>query len=191
MGNAPQGLFNMAGVIPPIDQQYPTSDHRSPYLLKVVDFIKLFSFTKERIEILNGLLNYRAELYKVGVISGFQWLDGSFATDIENLEQRPPNDIDVVTFFDLPGEESQKSFFPKIRSLIDPLQTKSMFKVDAYSVVLGSTLTPPLIQKMTYWYSMWSHRKSDNMWKGFIKLDLSPSEDEEAIKLLKQLREDM
>jgi hypothetical protein len=29
---------------------------------------------------------------------GFQWLDGSFAEQIELLEGRPPKDIDVVSF---------------------------------------------------------------------------------------------
>lgn len=191
MGSAPQGLFNMAGVMPPIDQSNPTSPIRSPYSLGVKDFVNLFSFTKERVEILLGLLEYRLELYNIGIFSGFQWLDGSFVTDIETLENRPPNDIDVVTFFHLPPNETQESFFPKTNNLLNSKFTKPKFKVDAYPVVLGSVLTPYLIGNMTYWYSMWSHRKSDNMWKGFIQLDLTPTDDQEVMQILKALREDM
>lgn len=191
MSSAPPGLFNMAGVIPPVDDQKPTSANRSPYLLQPVDFIKIFGFTQERVTILQGLFKYRSELYKVGITSGFQWLDGSFVTDIENLEQRPPNDIDVVTFFYLPENETQQSFLPKTKNLLNTNFTKPQFKVDVYPVVLGQEINPALIDRISYWYSMWSHRKSDNMWKGFIKIELNPNEDIQAIQILNNLREDI
>lgn len=191
MSGAPPGLFNMAGVISPVDDKNPTSTNRSPYLLQPANFVKIFGFTKERLIILQGLFKYRSELYEVGITSGFQWLNGSFVTDIENLEQRPPGDIDVVTFFYLPENETQQSFLPKTKNLLNTKFTKPEFKVDAYPVVLGEKITPALIDRISYWYSMWSHRKSDNMWKGFIKLELNPSEDIQAVQILNNLREDM
>jgi hypothetical protein len=36
---------------------------------------------------------------------------------------------------------------------------------------------------VAYWYSMWSHRR-DGMWKGFVQIDLSPSEDTPALAIL-------
>lgn len=179
-------IFNSAGVIPPVDPHNGTSINRSPYKLPILEFIDLFSYTSERRQILNGLLQYRAELYKVGIISGYQWLDGSFTTDIEAIENRPPNDIDVVTFFNLPQGETQTSFLPKTGGLLKTQFTKANFKVDAYPVILGQNLTPELIARITYWYSMWSHRKSDNMWKGFFQIELSPLEDAAAFSILTQ-----
>lgn len=179
-------IFNAAGVIPPVDPHDGTSIKRSPYKLTIIEFIDLFSYTHERRNILNGFLQYRAELYKVGIVSGYQWLDGSFTTDIETLEDRPPNDIDVVTFFNLPQDETQISFLPKTGDLLKTKFTKSEFKVDAYPVILGQNLTPELIDRITYWYSMWSHRKNDNMWKGFIQVGLSPQDDVVAFNILTQ-----
>lgn len=32
------------------------------------------------------------------------------------------------------------------------------------------------IQRVSYWYSMWSHRR-DGVWKGFVQVDLDPMQD--------------
>lgn len=180
-------IFNMAGVIPPVDETDGCSVKRSPYNISVTQLVDLFSYTPERIVILRGLLHYRAELYQVGIVSGYQWLNGSFTTDIEVLENRAPNDIDVVTFFYLPNGETQQSFLPKTGQLLLSKYTKSTFRVDAYPVILGQNLTPELISRITYWYSMWSHRKGDNIWKGFLQVELSPDEDKTALKILNEL----
>lgn len=177
-------IFNIAGVIPPVDENDGTSLIRSPYTISIINLIELFAFTEERKNLLEGLLRYRAELYKAGVMSGYQWLNGSFTTHIEILESRPPNDIDVVTFFNLPEGETQLSFLPRIKDLFTTKLTKLNYKVDAYPVILGQNLTYDLIERITYWYSMWSHRKSDNLWKGFIQIPLNYEEDQQAIMLL-------
>jgi len=177
-------IFNMAGVLPPYDPANTTSFNRSPYSVSIIQLVDTYSFTLERKEILKGFLKYRSELYKKGVVSGFQWINGSFTTDIETLESRPPGDIDVVTFFNLPIGETQISFMPQVRNLITPKNTKNLYKVDAYAMVLGQTLNYTLIQWITYWYSMWSHRKSDNLWKGYLEVPLSPEDDLQAIRLL-------
>ncbi len=152
--------------------------NRSPYVLTIQNFIEMFSYTPERVLILKNFLKHRIELYKVGVVSGFQWLNGSFTTDVEVTESRPPNDIDVVTFFNLPEGETQLSFLPKTNNLLDTRVTKQEYMVDVYPVVLNDKITEYIIDDITYWYSMWSHRKSDNMWKGFIQVPLSPNEDQ-------------
>ena len=36
---------------------------------------------------------------KIGIGSGFQWLDGSFLENVEMTEKRDPGDLDLVTFF--------------------------------------------------------------------------------------------
>ncbi len=175
--NLKPDIFNSAGVIPPVLDPDGVDRNRSPYILAISDFVRMFSYTPERINILENFLKHRIELYKVGVVDGFQWLNGSFTTDVEITDQRPPSDIDVVTFFHLPEGETQLTFLPKTNGLLDASIAKPKYMVDIYPVVLGEKITAYFINDITYWYSMWSHRKSDNMWKGFIQVPLSPNED--------------
>ena len=185
MSNYP-GIFNSSGVIHPVHpNESGVSEFRSPYPITGEDLVNLFAFTPERISILNGFFAYRAEIYKTGINSGFQWLNGSFATYIEMLDQRPPNDIDVVTFFDVPNGETQLSLGQQHPNVFIPQLVKPKFFVDGYWIELGQAMSESSIQKITYWYSMWSHRRGDNMWKGFLQLALSPDDDKIAIKLLK------
>lgn len=178
-------MFNLAGVIPPVALgESGNGDHRSPYKWSIIDFVSAFSYTKERRNILKGFLEYRLSIYQTGVVSGFQWLNGSFVTDIEVLEFRAPNDIDVVTFFELPTGETQASLakcFPKV---FIPSLSKQHYLVDGYWLQLGKPMTSATIQRITYWYSMWSHRRGDELWKGFLEVELSPDLDKEALKLL-------
>jgi hypothetical protein len=59
--------------------------------------VQRFAASRERLDILRGLLEYRAALGAIGIVQGFQWLDGSFVEDVEVTKGRPPSDIDVVT----------------------------------------------------------------------------------------------
>lgn len=176
--------WNSIGVIPPIDEQQPTSAERSPYLVSLTDFVRRFGNTQERISVLNGFLRYREALHSVGLVSGFQWLDGSFLEHVELLESRHPNDIDVVTFFELPIGKTQldlhsqsPNLFPATRSAQQSL--KSTYHVDAYLEYLGKA-PDRLVRQSSYWYSMWSHRRNQS-WKGYIQIDLSPIEDSTAL----------
>jgi hypothetical protein len=42
-----------------------------------------------------------------------------------------------------------------------------------------------LVAQSSYWYSMWSHRRNQ-AWKGFLQIDLAPSQDVEALAWLQQ-----
>ncbi len=179
--------WNSNGVIPPIDEQQPISVERSPYLVSLTDFVLRFGRTQERISVLNGFLRYRAALHSVGLVSGFQWLDGSFLEHVELLESRPPNDIDVVTFFELPAGKTQldlqsqaPDLFPATRSA--QLTLKNTYHVDAYLEYLGKA-PARLVRQSSYWYSMWSHRRNQS-WKGYIQIDLAPIEDLTALAAL-------
>ena len=101
--------WNISGVIPPIRPgEQGASPDRSPYKVTLVDVIKRFATSKPRIDILDGFLKYRAALHELSLISGFQWLDGSFTEEVEVQESRPPRDIDIVTFYTLPNGFDQK-----------------------------------------------------------------------------------
>lgn len=179
--------WNNQGVIPPVRGLEGNDPDRSPYIVTLQSVVERFASSKERIRILKGLLDYRAELYKIGLTKGFQWLDGSFMENIEILESRPPHDMDVVTFFYLPQGETQKSLLDKGGKFLFGKHLKEKYFVDAYLVTLSNVENqhPVFIRKVCYWYSMWSHRRS-NLWKGFLQISLNPKEDELAKDILQR-----
>lgn len=175
-------LWNHQGVIPPIDEQDPTSLVRAPYPTDVRQVIERFSTTLERCSVLAGFLGHRAELHRMGITSGVQWLDGSFMENVEMLESRPPNDMDVVTFADVTDAVQQALNSQDVQILVDNPWIKANYKVDFYLSLL-SDAPENLIELAAYWYSMWSHRRSQQ-WKGFLSVRLDPAHDHDASDLL-------
>lgn len=175
--------WNAQGAIPPINNQQPTAVDRSPYIVSLMDVVLRFGLSAKRRSVLDGFLQYRAALHKAGLVQGFQWLDGSFLEHVELLESRPPNDIDVVTFYKLPVGKTQENLqtqtpdiFPISSSSKQAMKAK--YSVDAYVVHLGMA-SERLVKQGTYWYSMWSHRRN-RIWKGYVQVDLAPTEDTDA-----------
>jgi hypothetical protein len=173
-----------AGVLPPIlPGQAGHSPERSPYAASMVDLVDRFGLSDDRLKILRGFLAYRAALHAIGLTSGFQWVNGSFTENIEELEQRSPKDTDVVTFFHLPNEITQVTLVQSNPELFDNKRIKDIYSVDAYTFVLGLPTSKLQIKQVSYWYSMWSHRR-DGLWKGFLQVDLAPNGDEAALQLI-------
>lgn len=168
--------WNGQGIIPPIYSLDPASAERSPYQVALPDLVSRFGTTPERQALVRGLLRFRSALHEAGLTDGFQWVDGSFLEHIEQTEGRFPRDIDVVTFFRLPGNHTQQSLAEANPTLFQPLQTKTDFHVDAYFVHLSREAPEALVQKAIYWESMWSHRR-DGTWKGFLQIDLAPTDE--------------
>lgn len=176
--------WSMAGVLPPIRPGALGHDaDRSPYIVTLSAIVDQFALTDARVKILMGLLQYRDALHQIGVVSGFQWLDGSFMEDIETLESRPPKDIDVVTYLELPLGHTQASLWAVAGDLFKNSYVKKEYSVDAYPQVLGGSLSAQAIKRVSYWYSMWSHRRNGT-WKGFVQVDLNPAEDTAAASAL-------
>jgi hypothetical protein len=44
---------------------------------------------------------------------------------------------------------------------------------------LNGSALEALIERATYWYGIWSHRRN-GLWKGYLQLDLAPDEDTTA-----------
>ena len=183
--------WNSSAVLPPVRPGQPGhSPDRSPYSATLSEILQRFATSPERIAILRGLLAYRNELTRVGITDGFQWLDGSFMEHKELLMNQPPNDVDVVTFFNLPaGITDQQIFVSQNPDLFYPDRSKLRFHVDAYAMLLGNVLDVSDIQQISYWYSMWSHRKN-GLWKGFVRVDISPDEDQIALAVLNQIEQE-
>lgn len=173
------------GVLPPINATQPVSPERSPYAVSLTDYVLRFSDTPERRAVLDGYLRYRAALHAADVVQGFQWLDGSFLEHVELIEARAPNDTDVVSFYHLPPGTSQRQLATKLGPLVDHVSVKANYRVDGYLVHLG--MAPErLTQQSAYWYSVWSHRRNQ-VWKGFVQIDLEPTEDAIALATLASL----
>ena len=181
MGGIPG--WSTSGVLPPINVSSPTSPDRSPYRIDLTDLTLRFSTSTERQAILTGFLDYRGALHETGLTKGFQWLNGSFLEDIEATANRPPNDIDVVTFFRLPDGQSQRGLMASSPALFDHDDVKQAYSVDAYLVELTAESPDRLVKLATYWYSVWSHRRTGE-WKGFLEVDLDPTNDSIAMSHL-------
>ena len=138
-----------------------------------------FSDTAKRRTLLTGLLDFRADLHTVGVLQGFQWINGSFVEDTTYHSQHDPNDIDVVTFLRLPSGHTQARLNDDNPSLFNPGATRRLYGLDAYTVVLDAGSLPELVRKVVYWNSLWSHDRSQQ-WKGYLEIDMSDSEDATA-----------
>tara|TARA_R110002012_G_scaffold213388_1_gene384519 strand:+ start:595 stop:1149 length:555 start_codon:yes stop_codon:yes gene_type:complete len=176
----------MTGIVPPIRPNVEGHDpDRSPYIINLNELIEALVFSQERADIVFGLLEYRKALHESGISTGFQWLDGSFLENVEDIESRPPNDIDVVTFFELPVGQDQNTYWGNHGALFDPVHTKKNYSVDAYPFVLRQVVTEQVIRMTSYWYSMWSHRR-DGIWKGFVQVVLDPDADITTHALLSQ-----
>jgi hypothetical protein len=176
--------WNGTGVLPPIRPGVlGNSPDRSPYKVDLVAFVDKFSSSPERKKILDGFLRFRGELHRLGIISGFQWVDGSFLENIEAQENRPPKDMDVVTFYDIPRGESQQSLALKGPNVFNWSNVKTAYSIDGYFSSLSGRLDLTAIKNISYWYSMWSHRR-DGVWKGFAQIDLAPTHDHDARMLL-------
>jgi hypothetical protein len=176
--------WSSAGVLPPIRPSAPgNSPDRSPNVVNLSTFVERFAISPERMNILEGLLRFRGELRRAGITSGFQWLDGSFLEQVEILERREPRDMDVVTFFNLPQGEDQNSLVRHYGMLFDHKHVKEIFALDAYFIVLGGPLDTGSVRRVSYWYSLWSHRR-DGLWKGFVHIDLDSAQDGDAQAIL-------
>ncbi|WP_442852487.1 DUF6932 family protein [Roseovarius sp. TM1035] len=173
----------MAGVLPPVRPgSHPAGPDRSPYMISLYELVNRFAISPERAVILKGLIEYRSDLYATGIVDGFQWVNGSFLEDVESNENRPPNDVDVVTYIVLPSGTSQAGLLPALAPLMDKNATKAKYKVDAHVFSLQQVTVP----NVCYWYSLWSHRR-DGLWKGFAQIPLDPSGDPVALAALDHL----
>jgi len=175
--------WNSAGWLPPVQPgESGSSAARSPYPVDLLDVIERFATSPERVKILDGLLRFRVDLHRAGIVTGFQWLDGSFLEQVEVLEQRPPRDLDVVNFLDL-SKVDQSALALQHSALFHHGQVKKTYALDAYTIQIGGILDGESVKTISYWYSMWSHRRG-GQWKGFLQVNLNTKQDSFARELL-------
>lgn len=178
--------WDESGILPAHDPRNPTSRSRSPYSVSLVTLVTRLGFTVERRRLLAGLLDFRERLHDAGVNRGFQWINGSFVEHVERSSERPPNDIDLVTFYDLPIIDMVRLSAESDLRLFDPRGIKADHNLDAYFVTLNTEAPSDIVKQTTYWYSVWSHDRHGS-WKGFLEIDLGATEDGAARRVLDQL----
>ena len=168
--------FNPSGVLPPyVGKDATVRALVSSYDVTASELVGRFATSPERVAVLTGLLTYRAQLHAIGIVRGYQWLDGSFVEDVETLEGRPPGDVDVVTFASRPMGATDAlawaAFFQAHINCFNPKFLKANLKCEAYYVDLDRR--PDLIVSDTqYWCGLFSHRRT-GLWKGMLRLPLA------------------
>jgi hypothetical protein len=180
--------FTESGVLPPYVGADPAQIAGvSPYETTLSELVVRFGTSQERREILRGYLAHRQALIGCG-INGVQWLDGSLVENVELLQGRSPNDIDVVTFFARPSNLVDQiawgAFLVTNEGIFKPPLAKAQFKTDPYFVDVSFG---PLfvIDQATYWSGLLSHQRVTRLWKGLVKVWLDPQRDDaNALQLL-------
>lgn len=173
--------FNEKHLLPPFIGTAVDPHLRSPYTASIVDVVKRFSFSSDRIAILRGLLAYRESLHTHGFIDGFQWFAGSFVEDIRSLEEREPRDVDVVTIFYPPEAFRSPEAMLSVRGLFSTRENKPKYKCDTYQIDLGIAQSGDLpsvrslIEQVNYWGGLFSHRRTTE-WKGIVQVELGTLE---------------
>lgn len=186
--------FDHRGLIPPFVGKATDFD-RSPYFVSLLEFVDFFTTGRrefdilKRITLLKNFMEYRKMLHSSGLTSGFQWVNGSFVTNKEEIKKEAPNDIDVVTIFILGSGISQQSFAYQYPYLFDNEAIKNGLHIDSHYLVLeqSNVNLESLIEQINYWNNLWSHQRDTLLWKGYIRLDLSPDQDDLALKWLERL----
>lgn len=171
------------GVLPPHLGDPRDVTQLSPYKCTMTEVCERFATSKERIAILEGVLSFREQLLQLG-IKGFQWLDGSFLEDIETQENRPPNDIDMVTFVAEPIDTAvlNAAIIGNDPTLLIRAANKAKYHIDHFWMPLGS---PPdqIVEHSRYWYGLFSHRR-DRQWKGMLRVELVGHLDDVLAKIV-------
>jgi hypothetical protein len=178
--------FDHNNVLPPHIGNPIHKEHLSPYPCTILELCHKFSTSPQRIEILKGFVSFRQKMVQQNIIYGFQWVDGSFLENIELAENRPPNDIDVVTFFGGKNPDELANLMRNFPEFGNSVLAKRNFKVDHYPV--DYSYSPDVTVEMTrYWIQLFTHNRN-NVWKGILKLGINTSiDDQHALEFLNSL----
>jgi len=178
--------FDHNSVIPPKLENPTRPEDLSPFSCTTLELCEKFATSKERVEILFNLLKFRLTLCDLGVENGFQWLDGSFTENVEELQSRPPNDLDLVTFYSEVDLSKQEFVYKELPEFFTPSLAKTNYKLDHYAVDLN--INPfDLVEYTRYWIQLFTHNRQ-GIWKGMLKIRLGTTEsDKEALDYLNSI----
>src|SRR5262245_46169853 len=150
--------FDHNQVLPPHlgDPRHPSQ--LSPYPSTSEEVCVKFATSQERREILQRWLAFRSRLTGFQIVTGFQWLDGSFLENIEVTENRAPRDLDVITFFLPPPDPNYATaILTNFLEFVDPDLSKANFQLDHFPVNLARHPYEN-VEHTRYWTGLFSHR---------------------------------
>jgi hypothetical protein len=178
--------FDHNNVLPPHLGNPVLKSELSPYPCTILELCTKFSTSPERIEILKNFVQFRKKMTINGVLFGFQWLDGSFLENIEISQNRPPRDLDLVTFYGNISPTDQANISVSFPEFINPILSKTNFLLDHYPADI--TYNPIATVEITrYWLQLFSHNRN-SVWKGILQLPLnSEVDDQYALDYLNNL----
>lgn len=180
--------FDHNNVLPPHLSNPTVRADLSPYISDTLEFSKRFATSKERVDILKKYLLFRSRINQVGLIDGFQWLDGSFTQNIEKSESRPPKDLDLITFYAGLTQKMINDILKNFEEFINSRLSKSVYKLDHFGIDYGmNSNRESIIENTRYWLQLFTHTRL-SVWKGMVRIELNtPLIDEEAVEFLKTL----
>jgi len=152
----------------------------APYQTTMSNLASHFATSKERASILDGLLRYRQDIRVAGVTDGFQWIDGSFVENVEEIRKRAPADVDIVTFGRSPAGLSSVQIAAWMRAypnLFSSKLSKAQYSCDAFYVDLNKNAAA-LVSDTRYWFGLFSHQRDSALWKGMIEVPLDSDDDD-------------
>lgn len=169
-----------SGVLPPHNGDPARSADLSPFPATTLELCEKFSDTPERRVILHGFLEMRQRLNELQVVDGFQWVDGHFLEAYEQRTRKSPEHIRVVTFC----KRSPLVADPNYSRLFEPLQTrpatKAAFRVD-HTLIPLDWPAQDIIEATRHRSSELSHSE-DNVWKGYLRINLNTPQDDAAAR---------
>jgi hypothetical protein len=180
----PIPTFSIDGVLPPyVGASGPggSSQDMSPYVVSAVEVVSTLGTSPIRKTILTHWLDHRAALRALGFERGFQWLDGSF------VEDKDPNDLDVVTFLFRPPTAFQYDRLAVLMGanghVFHHPQIKARFMLDVFFVDLNGS-PEAIVNVSRYWFDLFSHRRADELWKGILQVRLESVADDLAARAI-------
>jgi uncharacterized protein DUF6932 len=178
--NMPIPPFTLDGILPPFLGRGPgdSPDFMSPHVVSVVDVVIHFATSNRRRDILIDWLRYRQQLRAIGITRGLQWLSGSF------VEDKAPNDLDIVLFIHRPARYRTNSAFMGLvqanYDLFERFRIKSSYKLDVFPVDLDASAMN-VVAATAYWLQLFSHQRITSLWKGILEVEQSDMKDEAAL----------
>ena len=172
------------GILPPFQGSEPGDIPAlmSPYEVGPLDVVQRFGTTDQRKAILKNWLDHREILRSLGIVRGFQWLDGSF------VEEKDPHDLDLVIFTHRPAAATDgviwKALLTTNQNVFSRPLVKQTYNLDTFFLDMnGSPET--LVSMARYLLQLFSHQRVSFLWKGMLQVRLEDTgEDAQGMALL-------
>ncbi len=180
--------FDIRGLLPPVNGSNPTHPDRSPYFCTMTELCSALGTSDHRKELLRNLIGYRALIGSDDFVAGIQFINGSFVENIEAIEGRQPKDIDVFSILMPPAKYVNKPVLWQTtgsvfwqNEIADNPKNKARFSLDVYGLIVDVSNLGNFLQQSLYWYSLFSHKRTNHDWKGFAAVPLNAADDQTAL----------